>query len=1132
MDSRDPADHISVYAADDAGTLLESLLNAAGIVNFNNAYTVLNGSADTAAVKIQRGISGAGVWNTGIVQSAAMNLARETNAELAVREAKRLAARARDAATAALHGLTGIVSNANKEFRKSMDETFIVGGQWRRSGKRYIKDIITHSTLFQPLMTEQKTVEGYVDYSMEPVEIKTNLNENYLSGLSAFAIQGLIENVYEEVEAAKIELFGEGKEKELISKQIVVKKYTGFRTADTEGVIEDSELITLEDRYQDPGKFGAYIGYLPATRPNANLSSGKESMFYDEGSGELGRLLTEYIYWEREDASGISELSMAPWDKSMWYTPGVFSAPSLRTVAEVLTQAVSITVSMAASTVTGGASVAGMMALMTAVSVSDDLVFNTLDAAGGYKSWDEAGFEFGKSLAINAAANAMGGVFNGVAGVSNGFFASGSGLTGLAAGKTGDALGKVIIQTGMKGLEVAASGTITSALSAVSYDSENGWGYSTGVFSRGMMNLPANMLSSMTSTLASGIVGTWNSGTGSGKLAGFSGANKENVGRLNNLIGGVAGQGVTYALGGDFTLNLLNLDLVSNGKIKTGLLELHLGRDGVNMNFGTGGADVSVGGIISAIKGGLVWGTSSWIKQYSDNNSFAAPAALRALYGFGDKEQRKELWNILREKDDLQTGSEGNFTAKTEIVDGKKVIHINGYHEGMTLAEQMSLAVVLGHEAYRDGVVTEDNYFETQNAVLAHTEMAVRMIKDGQNLMITENLIKDINALFGAGGNRDIFNAYVDENYDSGADFWKVTKGKDGSILKIENDNSNDITFVDERGNVTSVSVYEGGSRTGFIASQLGLEDGPAASDMLANAGYTYNSKTGLFEGTNPKQAFDITGQTELPIGPVKTGNWLTNGITSIKNGIKGGLGVVKGGLNAVSNSAQLWYNSLKMDRYINGFEKVPGDSLDFWNSNMTRSDAENYSEEKNNGVPQCNIYLEDTIKAAYGEEMYTKVFPNGLERANDLARQFADNPNLQAIDTSKYSMEEIQAMADRGSLIIMAYESPKSGQSGHVAFVANSGVAMFSAPAYHVQAVGTIVYLPQSGYGYNQSSQYEWPILSQAGTLTGNVTMNWGTNGWNSTDKPPVINNKSYNSYREYLLDNYVSFYLIKKGR
>jgi hypothetical protein len=101
------------------------------------------------------------------------------------------------------------------------------------------------------------------------------------------------------------------------------------------------------------------------------------------------------------------------------------------------------------------------------------------------------------------------------------------------------------------------------------------------------------------------------------------------------------------------------------------------------------------------------------------------------------------------------------------------MINLAGYRQNMSAEEQMRLAVLLGHEAYRNGIVTGDNDLETRKAALEHTGMALRMLFDGQQLDFDDNLIRDIVAYMGGA---DFFNAYVDNNYDSSADFWKLTR--------------------------------------------------------------------------------------------------------------------------------------------------------------------------------------------------------------------------------------------------------------------------------------------------------------------------------------------------------------------
>jgi hypothetical protein len=110
---------------------------------------------------------------------------------------------------------------------------------------------------------------------------------------------------------------------------------------------------------------------------------------------------------------------------------------------------------------------------------------------------------------------------------------------------------------------------------------------------------------------------------------------------FNGLIGSLAGQGVNYAMGGDFTLNVLNLSVFSGGQVSGGLLELHLGKNGTTMNFGTGGANVSFDNLISSFRGSLVWNATNYINNHNEKSDYDLSAAFRGLFSFGKGDQKK-----------------------------------------------------------------------------------------------------------------------------------------------------------------------------------------------------------------------------------------------------------------------------------------------------------------------------------------------------------------------------------------------------------------------------------------------------------------------------------------------------------
>jgi hypothetical protein len=86
--------------------------------------------------------------------------------------------------------------------------------------------------------------------------------------------------------------------------------------------------------------------------------------------------------------------------------------------------------------------------------------------------------------------------------------------------------------------------------------------------------------------------------------------------------------------------------------------------------------------------------------------------------------------------------------------------------------------------------VDANNSAETVGAVKGHTEMALRMASDKRytNVMLSMingnvNLQNDIGAYYTAmmNGNSSIFSDYVNNNYDSSADYWKLIVNEDGS---------------------------------------------------------------------------------------------------------------------------------------------------------------------------------------------------------------------------------------------------------------------------------------------------------------------------------------------------------------
>jgi hypothetical protein len=752
MDTREPFGIRD--AVPEAQALMASLLQSSGIINMASAFNSINNYTGVISPLVKQGIGGSFSWDSAVVRAAASVFAREANAEIAKNESKKLAYSVRLTADEAVKGLYASVDTANQNFRESMDNMFIFSGLWRKSGNGYEKDIIKGSTLFNPVVSQIIFVSGYSNYIMESITLKTNLDDNYLAGLNSIAIQVLINNVYTEVKTISGDIFGN----------------------------DQKPLPISNNREQSPGKFGAHIGYAPANKQLKEATKKRSEMFYDEGSGELGHLMADFQYWQIIDQMGSAELAIAPWDKRIWNDDeSWFTAPTLRSVG-------TIAVSVVAGIATGGLGFLSSVALNS----GSDIFFGMLDVAGGYKSFSDVSLSIGKSLITSSISLGVGGLFSGMNFKDLKF----GGLTDIVMGKIDSPFGKVLTKTFMTGAQTFTTGTVTNAVSAVTYNNGK-FGFSEEAFNAGFKGTLTSSLTSVTSAFTTNGLTEINSGLDYSKLKGFNKLNKADLQKFNGLIGSLAGQGVNYALGNDFTLNVMNLSLLTqNDKYSGGLLELHLGNNGVNMNFGTGGANISIDNLAAAFRGAQVWNVNTKINNYGEKNNFDALIALRVQYGYGDTVQKEQLWDILNGKALINTKAEGDYFAETTInEDGKRVINLAGYKNGMSEADQFFLGVVLGYEAYRDGytigqtdasgnlVTYTAQSAEFQNAHIAKLAMGDRIQEENKWFYEKFEGLAYESSLLGIAqstNNMSLFNDYMELVYDNSKDYLCIsaeTKG-------------------------------------------------------------------------------------------------------------------------------------------------------------------------------------------------------------------------------------------------------------------------------------------------------------------------------------------------------------------
>ncbi len=580
-----PLAYMGSQAQEAAAAALSELCAGAGITNMAQAFSALNGSTSVLNTRAFGAVTGgASLWASGAITAEASRFAYKTNAKIAEREARRLAENVKIFAEDAMKSLRESVVQSNKQFRKSMDDMFMISGAWRKSGTYYIKDIVVYSTMIDPVITESVSVETYRDYTMNPaLKPDTDLSEDTLAGLDSFAVAALIDNLYDEITAISERIFGK---KGSDGGEEIKGEFNEWIGESPILISEEAERRRREyvwDGNIHNGLFGP---------PKISAEEMDGLFMKGSGSGELGRLMWVYMDWQRQESEGIRNMNTASWDKPMWDARNWgMDAPSFRQLNEFAAM-------VAATIVTCGA--ASMVALVAtiAINMADDIMFAALDVGGGYKTGEEAMFGLAKKAVTYAATSAMGAGFNQLGGaVTNALTTSGA-----------SSLTKAATNAAFSGVRSVASGLVTSPISALTYTSTGGFGFNEDIMRQGIEGSWISAASGMASSFTKGSLGAVNLHAGENVPLNNRTFDVEKIGQLNNLIGSLAGGGVTYALTGNVTLNLVNLNLLKTLELtkndyNMGLLELQLGKDGVGINFGNGGIDVSIGTMIAAAEG-------------------------------------------------------------------------------------------------------------------------------------------------------------------------------------------------------------------------------------------------------------------------------------------------------------------------------------------------------------------------------------------------------------------------------------------------------------------------------------------------------------------------------------------------
>jgi len=803
LDGFMPSSFMDFGATEEASAILRGVLESAGIVNLHSAVGAAAGSASTVLSQARSGVSGLGLWNSGQAQAAARELAWTSTSELASGKMAILALEAREAVYETKKHLEEQVVQSNKNFDESMDDLFQINGGWTRSGNAYIKDIVVHSTAFKSAITEGAVVNAYKWFVMDYWDFSTDLSDANLQDRDYLELQYFIGLAQREIQEKRDVLFG---------------------TADQEGKFQEH----IGEYSREKPKEGKYITVPTGFGRGKEETVWMDACYLDDiiiSKGEYGRLISAFYDWEGRQAQGIALMSAAVWDKPLWDSRGSsFNAPSIRTTIDIANSIAAAVIGAVLAPFTAG----GSFALALGINMTDDLIFNALDVKDGYKSWDEAGVELGKKSLISAAASAGGAAFNGIgtaatgvagaAGTTTGF----AGLTSTAVKMGTTALDTIATQTVMAAGQAFVVGTATSAINAITY-SDGKFGWSSDIFGEG---LKGAAISSVVAGAGSFTTGVMNLG-----LEGFYDKYYANGAKLSSLVGGLAGQGVNYAFGGDFTLNAFNLGFMNDKLAGSGLLELHFGRDGFSSNLGTGGVDVSAGTLVSALKGLEAWKVNFDIWTSDSVAAKEYIKEMRSLYS-GSEKNRELYESLLAGQTTIAKNDEVAYTQTTHDPVGGKTITLG--KDALDDGSRFGLSVILSHESYRNGIDDgfEGQRLETNEAVMGHISTALglmgtygagsigaAMAGEAKGFVKSYQIYasSDSDAEKKAQAEKEMMD--ILNSYDASADYWKLVNDK--GKWKWAEDGSLDFNF-DLSDPMVSEAVYKA---TGSNNSTIKAED-------------------------------------------------------------------------------------------------------------------------------------------------------------------------------------------------------------------------------------------------------------------------------------------------------------------
>ena len=480
------------------------------------------------------------------------------------------------------NNLIQMVDNANESTSASIDDRLNDDGyNYSSTGNYYTREILEDVTAFGGEHYISARIDGYENYktpdALTNFSIDINgksiaeLDETTFANMGSRAIERKIQAAMESLKDIRETIFG--KDRKLGDK----KEYTYRYGEDTWDEKEEKSFIGLEweeteevsgsvrsQMVEKDGAFNKHVGYAPVLKSKPDIKKTattkefRDTNILYSGSGQMGGIMLEYMRYQMMQQRGWSEFAK-PWSDRRMIDDDFIPDGGLWNLAK--NWSVGGTVDLAAN-ITLGLLIGPYGPLlslgMDAVDMTDELMRG--------RDVKDALLDFGKDTAMSLVSLALGEIGIGEA-VAN-------------------SLGGGVLASGVGALsESVVTSQYNNVINSWEFDDEGNFGFNTSTYAASTFG--KNALASYAGAFAGAAVRTGL--TGNLELSDEQYAFGVQSGAA--FGGNLATMGAEYMISGHTTMNIFNMDVLGlpgydGNTYSRGLVEMHIGKDGISTAIG------------------------------------------------------------------------------------------------------------------------------------------------------------------------------------------------------------------------------------------------------------------------------------------------------------------------------------------------------------------------------------------------------------------------------------------------------------------------------------------------------------------------------------------------------------------